>query len=330
MRFGILSTADIGRRAVIPAIRKTDHEVVAVASRDEETAREFADDLEIPTSYGSYEELLEADIDAVYNPLPNALHAEWTRRAADAGLDVLCEKPLTVDASAATALFDYCADAGVTLMEAFMYQFHPRTERAREIVREDLSTVRSVESTFTFSLRGDPDDIRLSPQLAGGSLMDVGCYAVSATRGFLGEPARIHAHALDTRECGVDTDLVAQFEYDDSGAHAQIRSGFDTQHRQHYCVDAENGWLEAENVFNPGPDTEVSITYSVDGEETTETFDPEDAYRLEVEAFVDAAERGSEPPIDRTETVANMRAIDAIYESADCGAPVALDGSRQR
>lgn len=328
MRFGILSTANIGRKSVVPAIQKTDHEVVAVASRDEENARQFADDFEIPTSYGSYEALLEADIDAVYNPLPNALHAEWTRRAADAGLDVLCEKPLTVDASAATALFDYCEDAGVTVMEAFMYQFHPRTERAREIVREELSTVRSVESTFTFSLRGDPDDIRLSPELAGGCLMDVGCYSVSATRGLLGEPDRIHAHALDTRNCGVDTDLVAQFEYDDPGAHAQIRSGFDTQHRQHYRVDAENGWLEAENVFNPGPDAAVSLTYSVDGEETTETFDPEDAYRLEVEAFADAAESGSEPPVDRTETIANMRAIDAIYESSDRGAPVALEGSR--
>ncbi len=317
MRFGILSTADIATGSMVPAITDSEHTVAAIASREEERAREAADETGVdPETYGSYEALFDADIDAVYNPLPNALHVEWSRRAADAGLDVLCEKPLAVNAEEAEALFDHCEDEGVAVMEAFMYQFHPRTERAREIVGEELGTVRNVASTFTFSLRGRPDDIRLSPSLAGGSLMDVGCYTVSGARGFLGEPERASAHALDTRGCGVDTELAVRLEYE--GAHAQLRCGFDTQHRQFYRVDAENGWLAAENVYNPGGD-DVSITYSVDGEQRTEEFDGVDAYRLEVEAFADAVEAGDEPPIGREETLANMRAIDAIYESADRG-----------
>lgn len=322
MRFGILSTAHIATGSMIPAIEDSPHTVAAIASREEDRARKAADETEAdPETYGSYEALFDADIDAVYNPLPNALHAEWSRRAADAGLDVLCEKPLAVDTGEAEALFDHCADEGVALMEAFMYRFHPRTERAREIVREELSTVRNVASTFTFSLRGDPENIRLSPELAGGSLMDVGCYTVSAARGFLGEPDRASAHALDTRDCGVDTELAARLEYDE--AHAQLRCGFDTQHRQFYRVDAENGWLAAENVYNPSG-ADVSIRYGIEGEERTEAFEGVDAYRLEVEAFADAVESGDEPPIGRDETLANMRAIDAIYGSADRGETVSV------
>ena len=323
MRFGILSTADIARGSMIPAITDSDHELVALASRDEESARSFVADLDvdIPEIYGSYEALLDADIDAVYNPLPNALHAEWTKKAADAGLHVLCEKPLTVDADQARDLFDYCDDAGVTVMEAFMYQFHPRTHRVREIVADDLATVRNIQATFTFSLTGQPDDIRLSPELAGGSLMDVGCYPVSAVRGILGEPQRVSAHALDTKSSGVDTEMATRLEYDQ--ASAQLWFGFDTPHRQHYRIDAENGWLEAESVFNPGR-SDVEITYSVDGDVRTETFDGVDSYRLEVDAFATAVETGSEPPVTRAETVANMRVIDALSESADRNETVTL------
>lgn len=322
MRFGILSTANIAQGAVIPAIRESDHETVAVASRDRSAAEAVGDSFGIPERYGSYEELFETDIDAVYNPLPNALHAEWTRRAADHGLHVLCEKPLTSNAASAEALFDYCADAGVTLMEAFMYRLHPRTTRAFEVVENELEDVRAATATFTFQLGDRSDDIRLSPELAGGSRMDVGCYAVSAVRGFLGEPRRASAHTIDTRNCGVDTGMVATLEYDD--AHAQVRAGFDTKRREHYRVDAENGWLEAESVFVGKTDEPASIEYSIDGRRVTEAFDPVDPYRLEVDAFADAVESGSPPAVGREETIANMRVLDAIGESADAGEPVEL------
>jgi predicted dehydrogenase len=321
MRFGILSTAKIGREDVIPAIQASEHTVAAIASRDGDRAQRVAADLGIPAAYEGYGTLLaEADIDAVYNPLPNALHAEWSQRAADHGHHVLCEKPLTVDSAEAVDLFEYCADRGVTLMEAFMYQFHPRTHRAREIVREELGEIRAVEASFKFRL-DHPGDIRLDPELAGGSLMDVGCYAVSAVRGFLGEPDRAFADASDPRDTGVDTTLAGTLAYDD-GRVAQVACGFDSPHVERYRVETTDGWLEARDCFGPEPDQSVSLSYAVDGREVTETFDPVDQYRLQVEAFADAAAAGRAPPVDRAETLGNMRAIDALARSADRGTAV--------
>ncbi|MFB6297709.1 MAG: Gfo/Idh/MocA family protein [Salinirussus sp.] len=323
MRFGIISTADIGVNAVIPAIRDSDHEAAAIGSRSGERARQVADQFGIPRAYGDYESLLDDDgIDAVYNPLPNALHAEWTRAAADRGLDVLCEKPLTPDAAGARDLFDYCENRDVTLMEAFMYRFHPRTERAATIVGNQLGDVRSVSATFKFPLE-DPADVRLDPDLAGGSLLDVGCYAVSAARLFLGEPVRVRGSTTDTRDSGVDTEMAAILEYDD-GAIARVASGFDTRPVERYRVDATDGWLTAERAFAPEADEGVSLRYAVDDRRVTETFDPVDHYRLEVERFADSAAAGSTPRIDRAETVANTRVLDAIALSADRDAPVAV------
>jgi predicted dehydrogenase len=322
MRFGIISTAEIGRESVIPAIQASDHEAAAIASRDADRAASVAADLGIGRSYGSYEALLEDDsLDAVYNPLPNGLHAEWTRRAADAGLDVLCEKPLTADAPAAADLFDYCADRDVTLMEAFMYRFHPRTERAVEVAADQLGDVRSVTSSFKFPLYGAPDDVRLDPDLAGGSIMDVGCYAISAVRQFLGDPDRALGSIYDTRDCGVDTEMAAVLEYDD-GRRARVASGFDTQEVQRYRVDAVDGWLEAERAFNPDLGEVVTLEYEVEGRHAEERFEPVDQYRLEVEGFADAVESGSTPRVDRAETLGNMATIDAVYESADRGEAV--------
>lgn len=321
MRFGILGTAGIARKSMVPAIEASEHSVAAVASRDVGTAQSFIDDLDLDAqACGGYEALFDADIDAVYNPLPNGLHADWTMRAADAGLAILCEKPLTVDADQARAVFDHCEDAGVTVMEAFMYQFHPVTERIRELVAETLSTVRNVRSQFTFSL-DDPGDIRLDPALGGGSLLDVGCYPVSGVRGLLGEPERVSAHALDTMQSGVDTAMAARMEYTE--ANAQLWFGFDTPHRQHLRVEAENGAVEADNVYNPRTD-DVTITTEIDGDTTAEVIDGVDAYRLEVEAFAEAVESGTEPPVSRAETLANMRVIDALHASAKRSATIAL------
>jgi len=326
MEFGVISTAAIGTEDVIPGIQKSEHSVTAIASREESRARVVADELGIERAYGSYEALLADDgIDAVYNPLPNGLHAEWTKRAADHDLHVLCEKPLAADAAEAADVFEHCEDAGVTLMEAFMYQFHPRTRRAREIVAEELGEVRSATASFTFNMRwpGHEDDIRLDPELAGGSLMDVGCYAVSAVRGFLGEPERAYAAAADTRNSGVDTQLSGLLEYPD-GVTGRVHCGFDTPNADRYRVETVDGWLEASHVFDVSPETEPTLTYSVDGREVTETFDAVDQYTLEVEGFADAIARVETPLVDRAETLGNMRAIDALAESAERGEPVTV------
>jgi predicted dehydrogenase len=325
MRFGVISTADIGLDSVVPGIQASEHTVDAIASRDESRAAAVAETLGIPCAYGAYEDLLADDaLDAVYIPLPNGLHAEWVRRAADAGLHVLCEKPLTASAAETDAVFDYARDRGVTLMEAFMYRFHPRTERARQIVDEELGEVVSVTSHFSFRMPSGAEDIRLDPALAGGSAMDVGCYAVSAARLFLGTPDRVYATTHDTRECGVDTRMAGLLEYA-SGEVARVESSFDTPETQYYRVQTTDGWLKAERAFAVDPTERVELTYSTGERVVTETFDPVDDYRREVEAFAACVASGDDPRVDRTESVDVMRVLDAIYESADRGRPVALD-----
>ncbi|MDZ5810447.1 Gfo/Idh/MocA family oxidoreductase [Halorubrum sp. AD140] len=322
LTFGVLGTAGIARKAVIPAIAASDHAVGAVASRDADRAAAFADAASIPRSYGSYEALLDDDaLDAVYVPLPNGLHAEWTTRAADAGLHVLCEKPLAVDAVEARTVADRCEARGVTLMEGFMYRYHPRTERALELAERELEDVRTVTSTFRFPLYDRPDDVRLDPALAGGSLMDVGCYPVSLVRAVLGDPDRAYAHANDTRDAGVDTELAGVLEYAD-GRSARIGSGFDTRLVQRYRIDATNGWIAVERAFDAPDDEPVELTYEIDGRRGVETFDPVDQYRLQVEHFADRVADDTAPLTDGAEAVANMRVIDALAESAAEGCPV--------
>jgi predicted dehydrogenase len=320
MNVGVISTANIGLKRVIPAIQKTDASVLALASRETERAESAAEDLDIPRAYGSYEALLaDDDLDAVYNPLPNSMHAEWTKRAADAGLDVLCEKPLGVDADQSQEMIDYCAEQDVTLMEAFMYRYHPRTERAVEIAREHLGEIRRVDAQFHFALP-DGYNIRLDPDLAGGSLMDVGCYAVTAARIFCGEPDSVYASALDRRDCGVETSLTGLLEYDD-GATATISSSFGESVHE-YTVLGTEGRLRVENAFVP--DGKTTLEYTVDGRTVEERFDAVDQYKCEVEAFLDAVDSGEVPRTDGQEAVRTMRVIDALYESVETGESVSL------
>ena len=324
LEFGVLGTAGIAGKAVVPAIAASDHAVGAVASRDADRAAAFATQHSIPRSYGSYEALLDDEaLDAVYVPLPNGLHGEWTKRAADAGLDVLCEKPLTADAAEARAVVDHCDRRGVTLLEAFMYRYHPRTERVVELAATELDDVRTVTATFRFPLYDRPEDVRLDPALAGGSLMDVGCYPVSLARTVLGTPDRAYAHTGDTRDAGVDTELAGVLAYDD-GRSARVASGFDTRHVERYRVDATNGWVTVENAFDAPADERLELTYEIDGRHGVETFPAVDQYRLQVEHFADCVAGDATAVTDGAEAVTNMRILDALAESAATGIPVDL------
>jgi predicted dehydrogenase len=322
MDFGVLSTAGIAQKAFLPGIEASNHDATAIASRNAADARAVAAEYGIEASYGGYDELIaNADVDAVYIPLPNGLHAEWTKRAADAGLDVLCEKPLAVDAAEARDVVDHCADQDVTLMEAFMYRYHPRTERAFDLARDELEDVRSVTATFKFRL-DRTEDIRLSPELAGGSLMDVGCYPVSVVRQVLGEPERAYASAADTREAGVDTELTGILEYAD-GATGRVSSSFDTQTVQRYRIEGTNGWIQVENAFDV-PDGRLELEYRIDGRGGVETFDPVDQFRLEIDHFADCVAADRTPRTDGEEAIANMRVLDALSESAERGRHVEI------
>jgi len=325
MDIGVISTANIGRKRVIPAIDAADGATtLAIASREQERAERVSADHDIPRAYGSYEALLaDEDLDAVYNPLPNALHAEWTKRAADAGLDVLCEKPLGVDAAQAREMTEYCAERGVTLMEAFMYRYHPRTERAAEVAWTALGEIRHVDAAFHFALP-DREDVRLDPDLAGGSLMDVGCYAVTAARLFLGEPAWASATATDRRDCGVETSLTGLLGFA-NGATAAVSSGFDAS-IQRYTVVGSEGRMTVDDAFVP--DGETTLTYTAGGRTVEERFDPVDQYQLEVEAFVETVATDERPRTDGDEAVRTMRVIDALYDSVDRGERVQVEGAR--
>ncbi|GMV05118.1 MAG: hypothetical protein AMXMBFR53_13980, partial [Gemmatimonadota bacterium] len=217
LRWGVLGTANIGRAAVNPAIRASSNgELVAVASRDGERARAFAAEHAIPRALGSYEALVEdPEVDALYVPLPNSLHREWTVRAARAGKHVLCEKPLALTEAECREMAAVAEEHGTLLMEAFMYRFHPRTERVLALVREGaLGPIRAIRSAFTFRLTR-PDNIRLRPELGGGALMDVGCYCVNASRTLAGaEPAEVQAQANWT-EGGVDGELAGILRFPD-------------------------------------------------------------------------------------------------------------------
>lgn len=324
MKFGILGTARIAREEMIPAIQSTGNEVTAIASRTAENAEDVADEFEIPDAYGAYENLLaDADIEAVYVPLPNSEHAEWTNRAADAGLHVLCEKPLAVTSEEALEMRDHCNERGVTLMEAMMFRYHPRTERVADLVGAGLGDIRSMAGAFHSSLAGWSSDIRLDPEFGGGSLLDVGVYVITAARLVVGEPERVVARTIDREESGVDTHATAILEYED-GATASVSSSFDTADTQSLRLAGTDGWLSAPEGFNPPAHEETTITYDLGDRRVTETFAPTNEYEHEVEHFVECIEADESPRTNATEAARTVAVIEAIKESGGTGDVVSV------
>jgi len=326
VRWGVMSTANIGRAAVNPAIQASRNgSLVAVASREEARARDFAATHEIPTAYGSYEALLEDDgIDAVYIPLPNSMHREWVIRAAEAGKHVLCEKPLALDAAECVEMAAAAATCDVVLMEAFMYRFHPRTERVVEMVREGaLGDLKAIRSSFTFRLRS-MDNIRLDPDLGGGALMDVGCYCVNVSRTVVGEePVEVIATA-DWTDRGVDDFLAGVMRFP-GGAVAHFDCALTMERSESFEVAGTDGYLAVPAAFLPGKG-DVDFT-EVKGRDpaSVHAVPGADEYQLMVEHFADCVLDGEAPRYPASEAAANMRVIEALYRSArNGGAPTAV------
>ena len=296
LRWGVISTANIGRWAVNPAIQASGNgELLAVASRRPDTARDFAAKWNIPRHYGSYAELLDdPEIDAVYVPLPNSLHREWAIRAAHAGKHVLCEKPLGLTAAECHEMGAAAAANNVTFMEAFMYRFHPRTERVLELIGEgvvgDLKMIRSV---FTFRLT-NPDNIRLQSELGGGSLLDVGCYCINVSRTMAGrEPLEVQAFATPAPS-GVDDMMAGTLRFAD-GLLATFECGLNTKRREAYEIAGTEACLGIPDAFLPG-DQDVVIEELRDGQEPIiHTVAGVDEYQCMVEHFADCALNGRDP-----------------------------------
>jgi predicted dehydrogenase len=318
--WGILSTANIGRAAVIPAIGKSSNgEVRAVASRDAERAREFAAANGIPSAHGTYEAMLDDDgIDAVYIPLPNSLHREWTVRFAEAGKHVLCEKPLAVTAAECEEMAKAADAAGVVCMEAFMYRFHPRIDAVLALIGGGgIGELRSLYSAFTFKLT-KPDNIRWAPELGGGALMDVGCYCVNVTRTMTGsEPFEAQAVATWT-DRGVDAQLAGTLRFD-GGVTAQIDCSLSMERREVFHVAGTDGHLEIANAFLPGTGDVTIEEHHGRGEPVRHAMAGADEYQLMVEHFGECVVRGAPVRYPLREAAANMRTIEALYRSARNG-----------
>jgi predicted dehydrogenase len=324
MRFGILGTSTIARREHVDAVRRAGHDVTAVASRSTERAERMAGDLSVPEAYGSYGALLgDSDVDAVVNTLPNSEHAPWSRRAADEGLHVLCEKPLATSAAEARETGAHCDDAGVVLMEGLMYRYHPRVERLGVLVPDVVGEPTGVSAVFHNSLSGWPVPPRLDPDLGGGSVMDLGAYAVDAVNYLLGEPETVVARSSDSRNSGVDTSTSAVLTYP-NGTHATITTSFEGQYHQHLHVEGSEGWLRADPAFPAGDDEETTIEYSLGEREAVERFPPADYFRRQVEHFVDRVASGGTPRTDASNAADYLTIVDAIRESADSGELVSL------
>jgi D-xylose 1-dehydrogenase (NADP+, D-xylono-1,5-lactone-forming) len=294
--WGILGAAWIAGKAVIPAIKASRNgRLVAIASREPQRAGHMAAQFSIPKALASYEAVLEdPDVDAVYIPLVNSLHREWTLKALAAGKHVLCEKPLAMNTAEVEEMVAAAATFRRCLMEAYMYRFHPRTRDFIDRVRGEGAPVH-VQASFGF-LEEDRSNYRMVRDLGGGALMDVGCYAISASRWILGEPDRVLALAHVDPEAGVDMTTTALLRFGTRGS-AALWCSFESAEHQELTVITPHGTLSRETPF-------------------TAWRDPDDPYQLMVESFGDSVIDGTPVAIPPDESIANMRVIDRVREAA--------------
>jgi predicted dehydrogenase len=324
LRIGVLSTADIARQKVIPGMRKASRvEVVAVASRDLGRARQFADELGIPATHGSYDALLaDPGVDAVYIPLPNHLHAEWTIAAARAGKHVLCEKPLAMTSSQAREMIGACREAGVHLMEAFMYRLHPTWVAVRELLASGrIGRLVAVQSWFSY-YNDDPANIRNIREAGGGALYDIGCYCVNLSRMlFAGEPTRVEGAIARDPAGGTDILASGLLEFGDGVATFTASTRAEDDQRVH--VYGTRGRISIGIPFNIPPDRPTEVYVTAGGNPPTDprtevlTFPMADPYTVEAERFAEMVLDGAPPAFPPEDAVANLEVMERIVASAE-------------
>jgi predicted dehydrogenase len=321
IRWGVLSTANIGIEKVIPAMQQSEFcEIVAIASSRIEKAQAVAMKLGILKAYGAYEELLNApEIDAVYIPLPNHLHVPWSIKALEAGKHVLCEKPLAMTATEANQLLGIAEKyPKQKIMEAFMYRHHPQWQRARQMIDEGkIGDLRTIQSFFSF-YNADPKDIRNIAEFGGGGLMDIGCYCISLSRFIFGtEPKRI---------CGIiefdpkfKTDRLASGILDFGRGTSTFTCATQLTPFQRVNIFGTDGRIEIEIPFNAPPNQPCKIAYQHGNESGEVSFEVCDQYKIQGDLFSEAILHDSEVPTPLDDAVANMEVIDALIKSAENG-----------
>ena len=322
IKWGILSTAEIGLTKVIPAMQQAAScDVVAISSRRMDVARAAADRLRLSRAYGSYEDLLaDEEIDAVYNPLPNHLHVPWSIKALEAGKHVLCEKPIGLTADEGQQLVDAAKQhPRLKVMEAFMYRHHPQWRRARNIVRTGgIGRLRAIQTRFSY-FNDDAGNIRNQADIGGGALMDIGCYPVSLSRFmFDAEPARVCGVMDRDPRFGTDRHMSAILEFTEGTSSFTCSTQAAPFQRVNLFGDA--GQVEIEIPFNAPPDRPCRMWWQ-HADATIEEIALEvcDQYAIQGDLFSEAILQDTPVPTPLEDAVANMKVIEAVFRSADSG-----------
>ena len=314
VRWGILSTANIAVKKVIPAMQQSPWcEIAAIASRDLTRAREVADELQIPKTYGSYEELLADDsIEVVYNPLPNHLYVPWTLRAAEAGKHSLCEKPIALNAEEARKLIDARNRYQVRIQEAFMVRTHPQWLQTRKLIQTGrIGTLKSITCFFSY-FNPDPANIRNQLELGGGALMDIGCYPITISRWIYdAEPRRVLGSIERDPEFKTDTLTTAVLDF--PNGHSTFTCSTRLAPYQRMIFHGTGGRIEVVIPFNAPNDRPTQIILD---DETIE-IPVCDQYEIQGTLFSQAVRENTEQPIPLEDAINNMTVIDAVFRSAN-------------
>ena len=329
IRWGILSTAKIGLKQVIPAIQQGEFcEVTAIASRSAEKAQVAADSLGIEKSYGSYEELLaDPEVDVIYNPLPNSMHLEWSVKAMEAGKHVLCEKPLALSTEEGEEMIRVRDRCGVKAGEAFMVRSSPQWIETRERIRRgEVGELRMVQGAFTYYNR-DPDNIRNIPELGGGGIWDIGCYPVTMSRYlFEEEPVRLVATLEFDPE--MRTDRLGSVILEFPSGQAQFFCSTQLAGYQRMHILGTSGHLEVQIPFNAPTDRELKVLQDRGNilldEITTHSLRVNNQYTSMCDEFSKAILEDSEVPVTLEDALNNTRVLSAIFESSNKGAWVKI------
>ena len=325
LRWGVLSTANIGIKKVIPAMQQGENiTVAAIASRDLAKAKQAAAALDIPTVYGSYEELLaDPNIDAIYNPLPNQFHVPWTIKAAEAGKHVLCEKPISLTVAEAKTLLEVRARTRVKIAEAFMIRSFHQWLRLRELLDSGrIGRLRSITGFFSYN-NTDPSNIRNQVESGGGGVYDIGCYLIHASRYAFGrQPTRVVA-CLD-RDPQFQTDRLASAILEFPEGHSIFTCSTQLIPYQRIHFLGTRGRIELEIPFNAPPDRPTRLFIDSSGDLSgsgisSEIFPVDDQYTMQAEAFAKAVREGTEVPVSIEDAIGNMSVIEAVFESARIG-----------
>ncbi|MDW5316648.1 Gfo/Idh/MocA family oxidoreductase [Rhizobium sp. PL01] len=320
LRFGILSTAKIGRELVVPAIQDAENCVVtAIASRDLSKARDMADRFSVPHAFGSYDEMLASDvIDAVYIPLPTSQHIEWTIKAANAGKHVLCEKPMALKASEIDAVIEARDRNKVLISEAFMVTYSPVWHKVRSLINEGaIGKLRHVQGAFTYYNR-DAGNMRNMPELGGGGLPDIGVYPTISTRFVTGkEPLRVQANTDRDPEFGTDIYSSVRADFGDFELSFYISTQLAA--RQIMVFHGDKGFIEVKSPFNADRYGAEELELTNQNHSQSQLFRFQDArqYKLEAEAFSRAAKGQTEEVVTLESSVNNQKLIDAIYRASE-------------